>query len=110
MENESVNSGEAAGKFLRRKNIAMETRKDRLKRTIREELLGRLAAGQDKESGELSPDWLYGEFLPSLSAKEEVALEETIAEMIADGLVVAVRGRRPTYRLTDKGRTASPAM
>lgn len=86
----------------------METRKDRLKRAIRKELLGRMATGQDRERGELSTDWLYGEYLPSLSAKEEVALEETIAEMVADGLIVAVQGRRPTYRLTGKGR-AVPA-
>ena len=82
----------------------MGTRKERLKTAIREELLARMSSGADKESGRLSMDWLYGEYLPSLSAKEEEALEETIAEMIADGVIVAVRGRRPTYRLAGKGK------
>lgn len=81
----------------------METKKDRIKRAIRDEILARMTSGPDRESGQLSADWLYGEYLSSLSAKEEEALEETIAEMIADGVIVAVRGRRPTYRLTGKG-------
>ena len=82
----------------------MISRKDRLKRAIREELLGRFKAGQGKDGDELSADWLYGEFLPSLSEKEEQALEETVAEMIADGLIKHIRKQRPTYRLTPKGR------
>lgn len=85
----------------------MGTRKDRIKGAIREELLARMTVGQDKGGGQLSADWLYGEFLPSLSEKEVQALEEILAEMIADGVIEHVRGRRPTYRLTAKGRKVS---
>ena len=83
----------------------MGTRKERLKTAIKDEIMARMTSGADKQNGQLSADWLYGEYLPSLSAKEEEALEETIAEMIADGVIVPVQGRRPTYRLTDKWRT-----
>jgi hypothetical protein len=83
----------------------MGTKKERLKTAIREELLARMTSGPDKQSRQLSADWLYGEYLPTLSAKEEEALEEAIAEMIADGVIVAVPGRDPTYRLTSKGET-----
>lgn len=82
----------------------MGTRKERIKTAIREELLARMSSGADRQSGQLAADWLYGEYLPSLSAEEEVALEETIAEMIADGVIVAVQGRRLTYRLAGRGR------
>ena len=78
----------------------MGTKKDRIRLAIREELLGRLTSGEDKKKKELSANWLYGEFLPSLNQKEVQALEEVLAEMIADGVIEHVRGRRPTYRLT----------
>jgi predicted transcriptional regulator len=39
-----------------------------------------------------------------LSGKEEAALEEGIAEMIHDGIIVRTDDHRPTYRLTRKGR------
>lgn len=83
----------------------MGTKKERLKTAIREEFLARMTSGPDKKSGLLSADWLYKEYLPSLSAKEEEALEEAIAEMIADGVIVTVPGRHPTYRLISKGET-----
>jgi len=83
----------------------MGTQKERLKTAIRDELLARMASGPDKESGQLSADWLYGDYLPSLSSKEVEALEEALAEMVADGVIVTVQGRRPTYRLANKGRT-----
>ena len=86
----------------------MGTRKDRIKLAIRDELLGRLISRQGKEEDLLEADWLYDEFLPSLSKKEEQALEEVLAEMVGEGLIEHVRSRRPTYRLTAKGKKLLP--
>ena len=86
----------------------MGTQKDRIKLAIRDELLGRFLAKDDKEKEMLGADWLYDEFLPSLSKKEEEALEEVLAEMIGEGIIEHVRGRRPTYRLTARGRRLLP--
>lgn len=84
----------------------METRKDRIKMAIRNELLGRFFAIGERGGNTLAGDWLYDEFLPSLSKKEELALEEVLVEMVGEGLIEHVAGRRPTYRLTSKGRNA----
>lgn len=73
---------------------------------IREELLARAAAGDVRTPGQLPADWLHEEFLPSLSAREARAVEEVLAEMLAEGLIEHVHGRRPTFRLTARGRTA----
>jgi len=84
----------------------MGKHKEALKQAIMDEFLGRLR--QAKTAGEemqpvLDPKWLYEDFLPSLSFSEEAALEEILAEMIHQGLIVRVDGRRATYRLTKKG-------
>lgn len=83
----------------------MGRQKEALKQAIMDEFLGRMRrAGNDAgREAELDPRWLYEEFLPSLSPKEEAALEETLAEMIHGGLIVRTKGRRPSYRLTPKG-------
>jgi DNA-binding HxlR family transcriptional regulator len=52
----------------------------------------------------LSVTWLYEDFLPSLSDKEQQALEETINEMINEGLIKYVDGPKATYALTQKGK------
>jgi len=85
----------------------MGTRKERIKQAIRDELLGRFFSRNAQEGDTLAEDWLHEEFMPSLSKKEEQALEEVLAEMIAEGLIEHVHGRRPTFRLTAKGRTAA---
>ncbi|MEW6429318.1 MAG: hypothetical protein AB1568_14925 [Thermodesulfobacteriota bacterium] len=86
----------------------MTSGKSGRKAAIREELLARAAAGDVRTPGQLPADWLHEEFLPSLSAREARAVEEVLAEMIAEGLIehVHVHGRRPTFRLTARGRTA----
>jgi DNA-binding HxlR family transcriptional regulator len=78
--------------------------KETLKLAIKDELLGRMGNGDVGGSMTLSAKWLYEDFLPSLSGKEEAALEEGIAEMIHDGIIVRTDDHRPTYRLTRKGR------
>ena len=81
----------------------MGKQNEAFKLAIKDELLGefrRIGA----QSGVLIPSgWLYDDFLPSLSAKEERALEETVAEMISEGIIEYVPGLKPTYRLTGKG-------
>lgn len=83
----------------------MGRQKESLKQAIMDEFLARMrrgGSGADREA-ELDPRWLYEEFLPSLSPKEEVALEEVLAEMLHSGLIVRTGGRRPSYRLTPEG-------
>ena len=59
--------------------------------------------GSAKNGDILSQTWLYDDFLPSLSAKEEAALAEVIDEMIAAGIIEYVGGAKPNYSLTEKG-------
>ncbi|MDW7774700.1 MAG: hypothetical protein SCH71_17615 [Desulfobulbaceae bacterium] len=84
----------------------MGKQKEALKQAIMDEFLLRMrqakAAGPEAKA-ELDPKWLYEDFLPSLSTREEEALEEILAEMIHEGIIVRVDGRRATYRLTRKG-------
>jgi len=80
----------------------MGTQKEAIKLAIRDELLGRCRMLRAKGEDVLAREWLYGEFLPSLSPKEEGALEETLAEMVTDGLIEYVSGPKPTYRFTKK--------
>jgi hypothetical protein len=81
----------------------MGRQSEALKLAIKDELIGefRLIGAR---TGTLIPKaWLYDDFLPSLSAKEEAALEETVAEMIEEGLIEYVPGPQPTYQLTKQG-------
>lgn len=81
----------------------MGEQKEAVKMAIKDELLGRFRAGNAKAGDTLSPQWLHNDYLPTLSAKEEQALEEVIAEMISEGIIEYVGGAKPTYKLTKKG-------
>ncbi|WP_028583588.1 hypothetical protein [Desulfogranum mediterraneum] len=77
--------------------------KELIKAAIRADLLAQFARQRAREGESLSWQWLYGEFLPSLSRKELIALEECLAEMITQGLIVPVQAVRPSYALTARG-------
>lgn len=74
-----------------------------MKLAIKDEFLGRFRMAKAKEGDALSPKWLYEDFLPSLSREEEAALEETVAEMLHEGIIVGSGGAKPTYTITQKG-------
>ena len=74
-----------------------------LKFAIKSELLGQFKSAKAKEGDLLSRKWLYDDFLPSLSGKEEKALEEIIREMTNEGIIEYAGGSQPTYRITQKG-------
>ena len=81
----------------------MGKHQESLKLAIKDELLGKFRA-MGGSAGDLLPGtWLYDDFLPSLSRKEEQALEEVLNEMQTEGLIETVSGVRPTYRLTKRG-------
>jgi hypothetical protein len=85
----------------------MGAHKEALKLAIKDEFLARFRETNMAESNRgpmLSLQWLYENFLPSLSAQEEAALEEVIAEMLHNGIIVRTDGPQPTYWLTHKGR------
>ena len=81
----------------------MGKQSEALKLAIKDELLGKFRSVGVWEGAQISTSWLYDEFLPSLDRKEEQALEETISEMLAEGIIEYVAGPRPTYRLTNRG-------
>lgn len=81
----------------------MGAQKEALKLAIKDEILGRYRTAKAKEGDILSRSWLYGEFLPSLSRREEEALEEALAEMIREGIIRPTGGAKPTYGITRKG-------
>lgn len=81
----------------------MGEHKEAIKLAIKDEILARFRSGGAKAGDLLSAEWLYNDFLPSLDKKEENALEEIIAEMVAAGIMEYVGGPKPTYRLTNKG-------
>ena len=77
---------------------------DAIKLAIRDELLGKFRS-MSAHAGDILPrNWLYDEFLSSLSPKEERALEEVLNEMQAHGLIEYVSGPKPTYCLREKGK------
>ena len=82
----------------------MGTDKETNKLAIKDELLGRFKKTDAKPGETLSVTWLYDEFLPSLSKKEQSALEEAILEMIHDGLIEYVHTPKITYALSQKGK------
>jgi len=81
----------------------MGKQNEALKLAIKDELIGEFRSLGARSGAVIPAGWLYDEFLPSLSGKEERALEETVAEMIREGIIEYVPGSRPTYRLTGKG-------
>ena len=84
----------------------MSSHLETLKFAIKSELLAKFKSVKSKEGDVLSRDWLYNDFLPSLSRNEEKALEETVSEMINEGLIEYIAGVKATYRLTKKGADA----
>jgi hypothetical protein len=82
----------------------MGTQKEAIKLAIKDEFLGHFRNAKAKPGDILSVAWLYDDFLPSLSEKEQQALEETINEMINEGLIKYVDGPKATYALTQKGK------
>lgn len=82
----------------------MGAQKEAIKLAIRDEFLGRFRKADAMPGDILSVSWLHEEFLPSLSTKEQQALEESVNEMINEGLIKYVDGPKVTYALTQKGK------
>lgn len=82
----------------------MGAHKEAIKLAIKDEFLGHFRKANAKPGDILSVAWLYNDFLPSLSGKEQQALEEIINEMINEGLIKYIDGPKVTYALTQKGK------
>lgn len=82
----------------------MGAQKEAIKLAIKDEILGHFRKADAKPGDILSVTWLYDDFLPTLSEKENQALEEIINEMINEGLLKYVDGPKVTYALTKKGK------
>lgn len=82
----------------------MGTDKEAIKLAIKDEFLSRFKQADAKPGDTLSVTWLHDQFLPSLTKKEQLALEEAILEMIHDGLIEYVHSPKITYALTQKGK------
>lgn len=81
----------------------MGKQSEALKMAIKDELIGEFRLVGVRAGALIPIGWLYDDFLPSLSAKEERAMEETTAEMIQSGMISYVPGPQPTYQLTKQG-------
>lgn len=81
----------------------MGVHKEIVKQLMKNELLDQFKSHKASGVRQLSTRWLYKHFLPSLSRKELIALEEVFAEMINENSIEYVKGSQPTYRLTSKG-------
>jgi len=81
----------------------MGKQNEALKLAIKDELIGEFRVVGGRVGALIPTAWLYDDFLPSLSAKEEQAMEETTAEMIQAGIIAYVPGPQPTYQLTKQG-------
>ena len=79
---------------------------EEIKFSIKDDLLGHFRNTAAKAGDLLSTDWLYNDYLLTLSPKEVKILEEAVNEMIHEGLLEYVGGKKPTYRLTVKGEQA----
>lgn len=82
----------------------MGAQKEAIKLAIKDEFIGRFRQTNAQTGDILSVAWLYDDFLPSLSDKENQALEEVISEMLNDGLIKYIDGPKVTYALTKKGK------
>ncbi len=78
--------------------------KEAIKLAIKDEFFSRFKKTDAKPGDVLSVTWLYDQFLPGLSKKEQLALEEAILEMIHDGLITSIDKPKTTYILTQKGK------
>lgn len=83
----------------------MGKQREAIKLAIKDEFLGQFRHAQAKAGDVLSVAWLHDDFVPSLSTKEQQALEEVVSEMITAGLITYVGGPKPTYALTAKGKS-----
>ena len=81
----------------------MGAHSDKLKHAFKEEILAQFSSANAREGDALSPEWLHNEFMPNLGTKELKVLEETLAEMINQGIIEYAGGKKPTWRLTKKG-------
>lgn len=81
----------------------MGQQKESIKMAIKDEILGRFRSMSAKAGDVLPVGWLYDDFMSNLSAKEQNAFEEIIGEMIKEGLIEYVGGKKPTYAVTRKG-------
>jgi len=81
----------------------MGAHKEAIKMAIKNEILCRFRKENAKPGDMLSVAWLYNDFLPSLSIKENQALEEILEEMIHEGLIKYIHGPKATYALTKEG-------
>jgi hypothetical protein len=81
----------------------MGAQKEAIKLAIKDELFNRFKEEGIKNGFRLSTIWLHDDFLPSLSNKEQEALEEVITEMIHEGLIKYAHEPKATYILTEKG-------
>jgi hypothetical protein len=78
--------------------------KEAIKLAIKDEFLSCFKKVDAKPGDTLSVTWLYDQFLPSLTKKEQLALEEAVLEMIHDGLITSIHSPKITYALTQKGK------
>ena len=81
----------------------MGQHKEGIKTAIKDEFIDHFRNMKAKAGDLLPVSWLYDDFMANLSAKEQLALEEIISEMIQEGLIEYVGGAKPTYTLTQKG-------
>lgn len=84
----------------------MGIHKEIIKASMRVELLEQFTLQGESRGTQLSTRWLYQHYLPTLSKKELIALEEVFAEMIEEKILEYVTGGQPTYRLTGKGENS----
>lgn len=77
--------------------------KEEIMLAIKDELMGHFKKTGARAGDVLPADWLYDKYMVTLSPKEIQILEEAVNEMIHEGLLEYVGGKRPTYRLTVKG-------
>lgn len=80
----------------------MGAQKEAIKMAIKDEIMSRFRRANAKPGDMLSVTWLYDDFLPSLSDKENQA-SEVLDEMINAGLLKYIDGPKVTYALTPKG-------
>lgn len=82
------------------------TQKQEIKLAIKDDLLEQFRKNAPEAGSLLSSDWLYNTYMPTLDARETKLMEEAVNELIQEGLIEYVGGRKPTYRLTEKGEQA----
>ena len=87
----------------------MGKQNEALKLAIKDELIGEFRSVGAGNGALIPTDWLYEDFLPSLSRKEERALEETVAEMI-EGQRRKSDARQPAHQREELVGATAPAV